>query len=173
MTQWVYLWDSCPWRRVIYTPSHDTSSFPNIFRVIRKDAGDESAAQVMRKWRWVRARSPGDERVAAGSGKIEGRLRHGGWGGRCRVTAGCRLTWALTTSVGARHRSREHPRDRENVTRDNSREFVTSEAIKIQSSDHKTSHGVKVSPHNNVMRVLSIPGIQFFRTIEIVEMHVI
>ena len=152
---------------VIYTrvSRHIISSHRNIFRVIRKD-GDRwwecgEKARVI----------PVSQSPEPGWWENIPRLRDGWWGGgtgRCRVTAGCCLTWSLTTSVGTRHRSREHPRDRENVTRDTQTERERDKwdyKDKVEHSDHKKTHGVKVS-HNNMSCSLSIPGIQFFRTIQ-------
>ena len=120
MTNPVHLWYSCPWGKELFilclTTHHHIGTYLELSGRTEDrwcecgdwDTGDtgesEPGARVMRELRENRSR-----------------LRDGGWGGgtgRCRVTVGCCLTWPLTTSVGARHRSCEHPRDREHVTRD-------------------------------------------------------
>ena len=68
MTQWVHLWYSCVARgkELFILGSHDTSSH-HIGTYLelsgRTATGDESAVRRPGWYRWVRARSPGDEKI--------------------------------------------------------------------------------------------------------------
>ena len=159
MTQWVHLWYSCVvGKGVIYTRSHDTSSH-HIGTYLelsgRTGTGDLRAVREA-------GVIPVSQSPEPGWWENIPRLRDGWWGGgtgRCRVTAGCCLTWWLTTSVGTKHRSREHQRDRENVTRDRDGERARDKwdykDRAVYTCTVTTKHRMvwKVS-HNNVIIVI-------------------
>ena len=142
MTQWVHLWDSCPGKGVIYILSHDTSSYRNIFRVIRKDGECGESDSGDEKVTVSQGPEPGWWESCGGLGENRGSTARRGM--RLEMPRDSRVLAHLATDHLSRGQTSEPwtsawQRKRDTWQQKRVRDKWSYKDIK--SSDHKTSHG--------------------------------